>query len=126
VVVPMLFIVAAGEGTYRVFWTLFGTSNQLLAALTLLAIAVWLRADGRRYRYVFVPMAFVMAVTITALVIQARVGLAAFGVNAATMNGIVAVVLIALAGILGVEATGVFRSGGRIRDGVAAGSDPVA
>ena len=28
---------------WKVFWTLFGTSNQLLAAMTLLAITVWLK-----------------------------------------------------------------------------------
>ena len=38
-----------GEDAYRVFWTLFGTSNQLLAALTLLAVSVWLHRSGRRY-----------------------------------------------------------------------------
>ena len=44
--VPAVILVAAGPGGYRTFWTLFGTSNQLLAALTLLAVTVWLERQG--------------------------------------------------------------------------------
>ncbi len=109
VLVPLVFIAIGGEATYRVFWTLFGSSNQLLAALTLLAITTWLRATGRRYWYALWPMLFVMAVTISALVIQARAGLSALGLNAATMNAVVATVLIALALVLIREAMRVFR-----------------
>jgi carbon starvation protein len=54
------------------FWTLFGTSNQLLAALTLLTITVWLYVSKRRARYTLVPRLFVLAVTLTALVMQGR------------------------------------------------------
>jgi carbon starvation protein len=109
VAVPLVFIVIGGESTYRVFWTLFGSSNQLLAALTLLAITTWLRATGRRYWYVLLPTLFVMTITIWALVIQARAGLTALGLNAATMNAVVATVLIALAIVLVREAIRVFR-----------------
>lgn len=45
--VPAAVLAGAGPGAYRTFWTLFGTSNQRLAALTLLAITVWLRQTGR-------------------------------------------------------------------------------
>src|SRR4029079_13398439 len=43
VIGPYLWLMQAGEGAYRTFWVLFGTSNQLLAALSLLGISVWLR-----------------------------------------------------------------------------------
>jgi carbon starvation protein len=109
VAVPLVFIVGGGEGTYRVFWTLFGTSNQLLAALTLLAVTAWLRATGRRYWYALWPTVFVMAVTLTALAIQARVGLEAAGLNAGTTNAVVAIVLIVLAMVLIGEAAAAFR-----------------
>ena len=109
VAVPLVFIVGGGEATYRVFWTLFGSSNQLLAALTLLAITTWLRATGRRYWYALAPMLFVMTVTVVALVIQARAGLAALGLNAPTMNAVVAAVLIVLALVLVREAVRAFR-----------------
>jgi carbon starvation protein len=90
--------------TYMDFWTLFGTSNQLLAALTLLGISVWLHRSGKRIVYTVVPMAFVMVVTVSALYVQARVALtsAANGGASATvvMNGVVAAALLALAAYL--------------------------
>lgn len=53
-------------------WPLFGSANQLLAALALLAASIWLAAKGIRYGFVFVPMLFMFAVTITALVFLVR------------------------------------------------------
>ena len=109
VAAPLALVLATGEGAYRTFWTLFGTSNQLLAALTLLAVTVWLRATGRRYWYALGPTVFVMLVTLAALVLQARAGLRALGLNAGTVNALVALVLIALALVLVREAAGVLR-----------------
>ncbi|HEY8514240.1 MAG TPA: carbon starvation CstA family protein [Candidatus Binatia bacterium] len=115
VLVPAVFVLAAGEGSYRVFWTLFGTSNQLLAALTLLGVSVWLRKSGRRAWYTLVPMVFVMAITVWSLVIQARQAFTALangaaGFDTTTINGVVAVLLIALAGMLTVEAARELRA----------------
>ena len=109
VLVPAGFLVAAGEGSYRIFWTLFGTSNQLLAALTLLGVSVWLRKSGRRYWYTMVPMVFVMTITVWSLVLQvgaafAAVARGAAGFDTTTINGVVAVTLLALAAMLVVEA----------------------
>ena len=81
------------------FWALFGTSNQLLAALTLLAVTVWLRRSGKRVWYTFVPMLLVLSVTVTALVFQAR-GLLHARDWVGTINGAVSIVLLALAGTL--------------------------
>ncbi len=55
------------EETWHNYWTLFGASNQLLAALTLLAISVWLRHAGRKRLYVVLPMLFVLTITLWAL-----------------------------------------------------------
>ncbi|MCS6797240.1 MAG: carbon starvation protein A [Myxococcota bacterium] len=55
---------------YTKFWTLFGTSNQLLAALTLLGVLVWLRAERRPSWFVALPCAFVLAMTLWALLVQ--------------------------------------------------------
>lgn len=54
---------------WRVFWTIFGSSNQLLAALTLLGLAVWLRRTGRITAswLVSLPMAFMMTMTLWSL-----------------------------------------------------------
>lgn len=109
---PALFIAVAGEGSYRAFWTLFGTSNQLLAALTLLAISVWLQRSGKRYWYTLAPMFFVMGITLWSLVLQARAaigGAIELGLRPDTMmmNGVVALALMVLAAFLVLE-------GGRI------------
>lgn len=49
-------------------WPLFGSANQLLAALALLALAVWLKDLGKEYKQVIIPMVFMFAVTLAALV----------------------------------------------------------
>jgi carbon starvation protein len=109
VLVPLAFLLAAGEGSYRSFWILFGTSNQLLSALTLLGLSVWLKRSGRRSAYAVVPMLFVMTITLSSLVIQLNAavsGLATSGLrlNVQTLNGVVAALLIALTVVLIVEA----------------------
>jgi carbon starvation protein len=115
IVVPGLFLFVAGEGAYRLFWVLFGTSNQLLAALTLLGVSVWLHRLGRRSAFVFLPMLFVMLVTLCSLVLQvleAARTLAASGahLDVPTLNGAVSLLLIVLAAVLVVEASRVVRA----------------
>jgi carbon starvation protein len=63
-------IATAEKGAYLKFWTLFGTSNQLLAALTLLAITFWLARTGRPYWFTLAPMLFMLTITLWALSIQ--------------------------------------------------------
>jgi carbon starvation protein len=70
--VPAIVLVSAGPGGYKTFWTLFGTSNQLLAALTLLGITVWLKRLGKRVWFTFAPMLFLMAVTMWSLTGQLK------------------------------------------------------
>lgn len=72
--IPLAILLTAEKGSYMLFWSLFGTSNQLLASLTLLGLSVWLYRTGRTCWYVFVPMLFVMTVTLSALAIQIFVG----------------------------------------------------
>ncbi len=52
---------------WKVFWTVFGTSNQLLAALTLLGLTLWLRRSGRPWGFAAVPCLFMMVITLWAL-----------------------------------------------------------
>lgn len=59
--VPAFFVTQTLEGTdgkpaplWRIFWALFGTSNQLLAALTLLGVTVWLWRTRRQIWVLFV------------------------------------------------------------------------
>jgi carbon starvation protein len=113
--VPLGFLLAAGEGAYRSFWVLFGTSNQLLAALSLLGITVWLKRAGRPHAFTMAPMAFVMAVTLWSLVIQIRGAFSVFAasglrLDAATLNGVVSTLLFVLAVVLIVEAVRAVRA----------------
>jgi carbon starvation protein len=53
---------ADGQGG-MILWPLFGTTNQLVAGVTLLIVSVWLRKLGRPVVYTLVPMLFVAAAT---------------------------------------------------------------
>ena len=55
---------------WRIFWPLFGTSNQLLAALTLLGITVWLKETRKSWGYTVIPMAFMLLMTIWSLILM--------------------------------------------------------
>lgn len=68
VAAPVYFISFAPPNSWQNFWTLFGASNQLLAALTLLTITAWLYQARRRIAYTLLPMLFVLAITLWALV----------------------------------------------------------
>lgn len=58
-------LVFSGEG--MALWPVFGSANQLLAALALLAVSVWLWKQGKNARFAMIPMFFMFAVTLTAL-----------------------------------------------------------
>ena len=58
-------------GGYNNSWPLFGSANQLLGALVLIAIAVFLKTTGRKGFMLWVPMCFMLVVTFTALVLAA-------------------------------------------------------
>jgi carbon starvation protein len=57
---------------WRVFWGLFGTSNQLLAALTLLGLTVWLRRRGRGAWLTLWPAALMLTVSLWSLALMLR------------------------------------------------------
>lgn len=64
-------------GGYARIWPIFGSANQLLAALSFLAIAVWLKKIGKNYHMLIVPMIFMLVVTLSALVLLIKSNLAA-------------------------------------------------
>ncbi|MFW6234443.1 MAG: carbon starvation protein A, partial [Spirochaetota bacterium] len=53
-----------------VIWPLFGTTNQLLAALSLLCVTLFLKRLGRNYLPALIPMVFLLIVTIAAMSIS--------------------------------------------------------
>jgi carbon starvation protein len=65
--IPLVCITIAPKNSYLEFWTLFGASNQLLAALTLLSITVWLHQARQRIAFTLYPMLFVLVITLWAL-----------------------------------------------------------
>ncbi len=106
---PALLLLVSNEGAYKLFWTLFGTSNQLLAALSLLGISVWLKMSGRSSWFVVIPMLFVMTITLWSLSLQASwafkiIAQEGFAFSTTFMNGLISMILIFLAAMMIVEA----------------------
>jgi carbon starvation protein len=59
-------------GTWVYLWQMFGASNQLMAALSLLVVAVWLKSEKRNPTYALLPMIFMYVTTLAATVVTAR------------------------------------------------------
>ena len=55
-------------GQWRAIWPVFGSSNQLLAGLSLMGATAYLAHLGKNYKYTYYPMAFMMIMTIIALI----------------------------------------------------------
>lgn len=67
-VFPAAYLIKSEPGSFKTFWTIFGTSNQLLAALTLVGVSVWLWRTGRPVWFALAPAIFMLGTTGTALV----------------------------------------------------------
>ena len=92
---------------YQTIWPLFGSANQLLSALVLITLCVFLKVTGRSNKMLFPPMIIMLCVTFTAL-IQRVVGLvkslvAGQEIFASVIQLVVAVLLITLALIIAVN-----------------------
>jgi carbon starvation protein len=59
------------SGTWVYLWQMFGASNQLMAALSLLLVTVWLRSVGRNPAYAGIPMVFMYVTTMAATLVTA-------------------------------------------------------
>jgi carbon starvation protein len=106
---PALFVMMTLKGpggqpmpAWQVIWPVFGATNQLLAGLALLVTFMWLRNEGRKALFLFVPSAFMIVTTITALVLL-------IGRYRWSPVGIVAGILFVLALFLLEEAVGNLR-----------------
>ena len=69
--------VGLGMTGYGKIWPLFGAANQLLAGLALLTVCAWLGNIGRNNKMFYIPMVFMLVVTLTSLfqTVTARVGM---------------------------------------------------
>lgn len=98
VAIPVYFLAFGEKGSWLKFWTLFGASNQLLAALSLLVITVWLHQARQRIAFTLFPMLFVLSITLWSLVKLVLANFAAAkGIDMAFFNAISALALTLLA-----------------------------
>lgn len=67
IAVALMFFLAVTNG-YRLIWPVFGASNQLLAALTLIAVTVWLNLAGKKSWFTLIPAVIMVVTTIASLV----------------------------------------------------------
>ncbi len=65
----VLMFILGYSNAFSVLWPIFGTANQLLAALALITVSSWLVMKGKKYFFALLPALFMLATTITALVI---------------------------------------------------------
>lgn len=97
-----------GQVGYAEIWALFGSANQLLSVLALAAVAVFLKKTNKDNKMMFIPMFFMLAVTVVALIQLAGGNIANFGKAKISVMGqslqiIFAVLLLALAIIVVVD-----------------------
>ncbi len=97
-------------------WGLFGAANQLLAGIALMAVAAWLGQAGKNNKMFFIPMIFMLAATLTSLVltIVKKIGAMAAHADGAFFWGnwfqlIFALAMAVLAVILVIEGVQTFR-----------------
>lgn len=84
---------------YEKIWPIFGSANQLLAAIALMAIAIWLANSKKSFKEFIIPIIFMFIVTIVSLCLNIKANI---GVNYTLV--IIAVLLLILALILIKEA----------------------
>jgi len=109
-VITVFLGIMLGMNGYAKIWALFGSANQLLAALGLLAIAAWLGNIGKKNFMCWIPMFFMLAVTIFSLGINTmqqwgviQKGGADWGPYVQVIVGVLLVVLAVVLAIEGVQ-----------------------
>ena len=109
-VITVVLGIVLGLTGYAKIWALFGSANQLLAALALMAIAAWLGNIGKNNKMIFFPMIFMLIVTIASLIINTitqfnaiTAGGADWGPWAQAIIGILLIVLAVFLAIEGVQ-----------------------
>ena len=91
---------------YAEIWPLFGSANQLLSALALIACAVFLKKTKRQGVMLWVPMFFMLAVTFTALGMTITKLVKAFGAGSLTIGTTLQLIFAVLLLVLGVIVAG--------------------
>lgn len=82
---------------YAKIWPIFGSANQLLAGLALLAVAAWIKNRQKRTSWeTIIPLVFMFAVTLCALVLMVYTNIAKATIDSYIL-AVIAVILIILA-----------------------------
>jgi carbon starvation protein len=108
-ILPLLFLLSTKEKGYLVAWPIFGSSNQLLAALTLLALAVWLKHSGRRIGFVLLPLAVMLVMSMWSLVLLVKPFLAGSTGLDNLLSAVLSMILLLLSLFLLAETARVLR-----------------
>jgi carbon starvation protein len=95
------------SGHWEDIWPVFGASNQLVAALTLLIVSMWLAEIKKPSRYTLIPCIFMLFMTIGALIVELYQFL--FLPGGKHLLGAMALVLLILAIIVVKEALNTLR-----------------
>ena len=90
---------------YANIWPLFGSANQMLSALVLITLCVFLKVTGRENRTLFPPLIIMLCVTFTALVERVIALVKAYGAGTAVflvegLQLIIAILLMVLGVII--------------------------
>ncbi|MCQ2448430.1 MAG: carbon starvation protein A [Oscillibacter sp.] len=98
-----------GMNGYAKIWALFGSANQLLAALGLLAVATWLGNIGKNNKMFVIPMYFMLFVTVISLILNTKTQIGLIAAGGADwgpyVQAIVGALLVVLAVVLAIEGT---------------------
>ena len=94
------------SGQTMSIWPVFGSANQLLAALALLALTAWVAYLRKGYLFVMIPMLFMFAVTLTSLGMLIYTNFIATNYTLAFISTL----LFALAVLLGIKSYGVLTN----------------
>ena len=88
---------------YAEIWPLFGSANQLLSVLALVACAVFLKKTKRQGWMLWIPMGFMMAVTFTALsmtIVKLSKAFVTTGLTLGTTLQLIFAVLLLILGVI--------------------------
>ncbi|MFA9375478.1 MAG: carbon starvation protein A [Lachnotalea sp.] len=105
-IITLLLAYSLSRAGYANIWPLFGSANQLLSALALIACAVFLKKTKRQGFMLWGPMVFMLGVTFTALtlkIIDLIKGLSSQFVTGNVLQLVFAILLLVLGVIVAIE-----------------------
>jgi carbon starvation protein len=68
----LIMLALAASSAFNLLWPIFGTANQMLAALSLLAVSAWLLLRRKKAWFTLLPAGFMMVTTLASLAVLFR------------------------------------------------------